>query len=207
MSKWIDWAIKLQALSQAGLYYTKNEFERERYQEIRDIAVEMLQEHSNEDIDKIKDLFCVEIGYQTPKLDTRAVCFKEDKLLLAQESSGKWSIPGGWTDVDQTVSQNVKKEALEEAGAIVEPEFVICIHDWKSHIRKKDMTLPFQIEKIFVYCKLIKQDFKPNSETLQADFFSKENLPELALGKNTLEQIQLCFKAHYNKNAWEVDFD
>lgn len=207
MSKWQDWAIKLQALAQAGLYYTDSEFERERYREIRDIACEILQENSNKDIDNIKEFFCTEMGYQTPKLDTRAVCFKDDKLLLAQERSGKWAIPGGWTDVDQTVKQNVVKEAMEEAGAKVEPKFVICIHDWKSHIKKKDLILPFQIEKIFIYCKLLDQKFKPNSETLQADFFDINNLPELALGKNTLDQIKLCFKAHKNQENWKVEFD
>ena len=209
-NKWLDWAIKLQALSQAGLYYTDNEFERERYREIRDIACEILAEHSSVEIDEIHKYFTCDTGYKTPKMDSRAVCFKEDKLLLAQESDGKWSIPGGWIDIDQTLSQNLVKEAWEEAGAKVKPNFIIALHDWKTHASKKYTKLPFQICKVFVYCDIGSMDFHPNSETLQAEFFSKDNLPELSIGKNNYEQIDLCFKAHKAKKnglMWEPVFD
>lgn len=208
--KWIDWAIKLQGISQAGLYYTDNEFERERYREIRNIAKEILETHSSVDVEQIDQFFNEEIGYKTPKLDSRSVVFKEDKILLAQESSGLWSIPGGWVDIDQTLSQNLIKEAYEEAGAKVEPKFVIAIHDWRTHVDKKYKKLPFQVVKIFVMCELKSIDFSANSETLQADFFTNENLPKMALAKNNYEQVDLCFKAHETTKvgkAWDVCFD
>lgn len=207
---WIDWAIKLQSIAQAGLYYTKNEFELERYKQIRDIAYQILESHSDIEIKKINDYFKPEIGYKTPKLDSRSVCFKNDKLLLAQEKSGEWAIPGGWVDIDQTLSQNLIKEAKEEAGADIEPKFVIALHDWRSHIDIKFKHLPFQILKVFVMCDLIDINFQENSETLQADFFSYKNLPKLALGKNTKDQIDICFeaqKSYKKKKHWNVVFD
>lgn len=205
--QWEKWAIKLQALAQAGLFYTKNEFERERYQEIRDIACEILATHSTENIDRITDLFCCERGYTTPKLDSRAVCFKDDKILMAQEKNGSWSVPGGWNDIDQTLTKNVVKEAKEEAGAVVHPKFVICLHDWKTHFKS---DIPFNILKVFIYCELKEQHFVPNSETLQAEFFSIDNLPKMALQKNNYEQVELCFKAHEaykNNQTWFTQFD
>ena len=39
---WLDWAVELQSLAQAGLYYGKDKFDRERYQRVRDIAAEMM---------------------------------------------------------------------------------------------------------------------------------------------------------------------
>ena len=93
--KWLKWAVKLQAIAQAGLYYGRDKFDLERYEQIRDIAAEMISYKSEIPVEKVKDLFCNETGYQTPKLDTRAAVFKGDKILLVQESSGRWSLPGG----------------------------------------------------------------------------------------------------------------
>ena len=208
--QWEKWAIKLQSLAQAGLYYTNNEFERERYREIREIACEILNCHSSIDIDEIHTYFTAETGYQTPKMDSRSVCFRDGKILLVQEKNGLWAIPGGWIDVDKKLSENLIKEAQEEAGAVVEPDFVIALHDWKSHINIKFNHLPFQICKIFVMCKFKEMDFKPNSETLQAGFFDRNNLPKLALGKNNYEQIDLCFQAYdviSKGKYWNTIFD
>ena len=123
--------------------------------------------------------------------------------MLAQESSGLWAVPGGWVDIDKRLSQNLIKEAKEEAGADVEPKFVIAINDWKYHISKKFKFLPFQIVKVFVMCDLKSMNFSPNSETLQADFFDRDHLPNIAEGKNSKDQIELCFKAHDAVKAGE----
>lgn len=208
--KWEEWAIKLQSLAQAGLYYTNNEFERERYREIRRIACEILAEHSSIEIDEVTQYFTSETGYQTPKLDSRSVVFKDGKLLMAQESNGLWAIPGGWIDIDKRLSENLIKEAFEEAGAEVTPNFVIALNDWKYHIGKKFEYLPFQICKIFVMCDLKRIDFKPNSETLQAQFFDRDNLPPIAVAKNSKDQIDLCFSAYDTVTAgrhWTTVFD
>lgn len=93
--KILKWAIELQSLAQAGLYYGKDIYDIERFQRIREIASEMVAEKSGLSLEKVNDLFCCETGYQTPKLDTRAAIFQEDKILLVQERNGKWSLPGG----------------------------------------------------------------------------------------------------------------
>ena len=120
--KWLQWAAELQSIAQAGLFYGKDPFDRERYQRIRDIAAEMISFKTEIPLEKVKDLFCCEQGYQTPKLDTRAAIFKEDKILLVREKNGTWSLPGGWVDVNVSVRENVIKEVKEEAGLDVRPE-------------------------------------------------------------------------------------
>lgn len=55
----------------------------------------MISEKSEISVDKIKNLFCSEQGYQTPKVDTRAAIFKDEKILLVHENNGTWSLPGG----------------------------------------------------------------------------------------------------------------
>ena len=93
--KWLQWAVELQSIAQTGLWYGEGVFDKERYERIREIAADMISYKTEIPVDKVKDLFCDESGYQTPKLDTRAAIFKEDKILLVQEKNGTWSLPGG----------------------------------------------------------------------------------------------------------------
>ena len=99
MEKWLKWAIEIQGLAQSGLAYTTNVYDIERYERLREISAEMIEEKSNINLEKVKDLFCKETGYQTPKIDTRAAIFKDNKILLVHENNGTWSLPGGWCDV------------------------------------------------------------------------------------------------------------
>ena len=98
--QWLDLIVELQSLAQAGLTYGKDVYDRERYERIRDISAEMMADISDMPLEKVKELFCNETGYQTPKIDTRAAIFKDDKILLVHENNGTWSLPGGWCDVN-----------------------------------------------------------------------------------------------------------
>lgn len=93
--KWLNWAVKIQSIAQAGLTYSRDPYDKERYEELREIAAEMLAERTDIPTGKIRDLFCNESGYQTPKVDTRAAIFKDGKILLVHENNGTWALPGG----------------------------------------------------------------------------------------------------------------
>ena len=192
MEKWLEWAIELQALAQAGLFYCKDPYELERYQRIREISAEMLARQTDLPVEKVRDLFCNETGYQTPKLDTRAAIFQKDRVLLVQENTGRWSLPGGWVDGDLSIGENAVKEVREEAGLEVTADLVIAIHDRKKHNRP---VYPYNVCKVFVLCSLIGGSFQPNIETLDSGYFPLSGLPPLAEEKNTREQIELCFQA------------
>ena len=112
----LDWAVELQSLAQAGLYYGKDVYDIQRFQRIREISAEMVSQLSGLPLEKVTGLFCCETGYQTPKLDSRAAIIRDGKILLVRENTGLWSLPGGWVDVDQSVKENTIKEAKEEAG-------------------------------------------------------------------------------------------
>ncbi|MEG1186145.1 MAG: NUDIX domain-containing protein, partial [Eubacterium sp.] len=167
------------------------------------IAIEILAVQSPLPISKLRTLFADETGYPTPKLDTRAAVFVEDKILLVQEKNERWSLPGGWVDFDQSIKENTIKETLEETGLTVEPVKVIAIQDRNKH------NLPryaYSVCKVFVECQLIGGSFIENVETLQIGWFTKDQLPPLAEAKNTQTQIDLCFAAHETLN-WQVFFD
>ena len=201
--KWLDWAIELQSLAQAGLAYCKDPFDRERYERIREITAEMLSDKTDVSVEKIKDLFCDETGYQTPKIDTRAAIFRDGKILLVRENNGKWSLPGGWCDVNVSVGENTVKEVSEEAGLDVTADRIIAVLDRAKHNLP---VYPYGVCKIFVRCSVIGGSFKENTETTGFDWFDEENIPELAEEKNNAEQIKMCFEA-YRDPQLPVIFD
>ena len=201
--KWLEWAVELQSISQGALYYCKDKFDIERFERIREIAAEMINYKTDIPVDKVKDLFCNEIGYQTPKIDSRAAIFKDDKILLVKESNGTWSLPGGWVDVDLSVKENIIKEVKEEAGLDVVTNKIIAVQDREKH------NLPvyaYKICKIFILCTAIGGKFEKNIETIESNYFKIDELPLLATEKNNEEQIKMCFEA-YKTDNWETLFD
>ncbi|MDR7812745.1 MAG: NUDIX hydrolase [Lacrimispora sp.] len=201
--KWLEWAVELQAIAQAGLYYTKDCFDQERFERIREISAEIISRQSEMPVEKVKDLFCGETGYQTPKIDTRAAIFKNNRILLVKEADGRWSLPGGWVDVDLSVKENIIKEVREEAGLDVEVQKVIAVQDREKH------NLPiyaYKICKIFIQCSVIGGSFKANNETTDSCYFSLEELPTLATEKSNAEQIKMCFQA-FSEQAWKTILD
>lgn len=204
MSKWTELAIRVQSLAQGGLAYSDNPYDRERYEELREIAAQMLSCETEIPPETIKTFFCNETGYQTPKIDTRAAVFQEDKILLVHEKNGTWSLPGGWCDVDQSVASNVVKETKEEAGLDVVAEQLIAVQDWRKH---NPCNLPYGVIKLFVQCRAIGGAFDENIETTEIQYFDRDALPEnLAAEKNTAEQIHMCFDA-YQRKDWKTVLD
>lgn len=201
--KWLKWAVELQAIAQTGLYYSQGVFDQERYQRIREISAEMIVSKTELSLNMVKNVFCNENGYQTPKLDTRAAIFQDEKILLVQEKNGKWSLPGGWVDVGLSIKENVIKEVKEEAGLDVSADFLIAVQDRDKH---NTPIYAHKICKIFIRCTVIKGTFIENNETICSQYFAADELPELSIEKNNEEQIKLCFQA--NKSLkWETQFD
>lgn len=204
MDKWLKWAIEIQSLAQAGLTYTDNVYDIERYEKLREISAQMIEQKSNINLEKVKDLFCNETGYQTPKIDTRAVIFKEDKILLTHENNGTWTLPGGWCDVLESVGSNTIKEVKEETGLDIENVKIISVQDRNKHNKP---IYAYGVCKIFVLCNVIGGEFIKNIETTEIKYFSLEEIPNnLAEEKTNREQIEMCFEAYKNKN-WQTQFD
>lgn len=200
---WLKWAMEIQSIAQAGLTYTKDDYDKERYVQLRKISAEMLSYKTDIPIDKVESLFCNENGYQTPKLDTRAVIFKDNKILLVHENNGLWSLPGGWVDVLESIASNTIKEVKEESGLDVITKRILAILDRNKH---NTPIYPYGVCKVFVECEVISGEFIENIETIETGYFSLENLPLLCDAKSTFDQIKLCFDAKEDKN-WKVVYD
>ena len=202
--KWLEFALRIQSIAQAGLEYGTDKFDRERYAELRKIAAEMIATKTDVSPDKVYGLFCNETGYQTPKVDTRAAVFVNDKILLVHKNNGTWALPGGWCDVDQSVATNTVKEVQEETGLAVTPIRLIAVQDWRKH---NAVNYIYGVVKIFLMCRYDSGRFEENLETSEIGYFDRDTLPDnLAVEKCTREQIMMCFDAHDNPD-WQVLFD
>ncbi|WP_283590453.1 NUDIX hydrolase N-terminal domain-containing protein [Ligilactobacillus saerimneri] len=203
MAQWLDWAIELQSLAQAGLHYGHDVYDKERYQRIREIAAEIMAVHADIPVERVQDLFCNEKGYQTPKLDCRAAIFQDDKILLVQESNGQWALPGGWVEVNLSVKNNTIKEVKEETGLDAIPQRLIALHDRNLH---NEPPYAYGICKVFSLCTVTGGEFHENSETLGYEYFAQDELPPLMADKTTVEQVQMWFEA-YKDPQWQPVFD
>lgn len=204
MEKLLKWIIEIQSIAQAGLTYTDNVYDIERYERLREISALMMSEKSGLNLDKVKNLFRNETGYQTPKIDTRAAIFKDNKILLTHEKNGTWALPGGWCDVLETIKTNTLKEVKEETWLDVDTVKIIAIQDRNKHNKP---IYAYGICKVFVLCNLLGGEFIKNIETTEIKYFSLDELPNnLAEEKTTKEQIEMCFEA-YKSSDWKVLFD
>jgi ADP-ribose pyrophosphatase YjhB (NUDIX family) len=147
-------AQRLQALAQAGVAYATNPYDLERYEEIRAISVKLLQELTEESLEKIIRVFASENGYQTPKVDVRAVLFREGpEILLVREKidNGRWTLPGGWAEIGHTPFEVAAKEAYEETGLIVQPIRLLALFDKRKH---PNPPQPWYVYKAFIQCEV-----------------------------------------------------
>jgi ADP-ribose pyrophosphatase YjhB (NUDIX family) len=200
---WVKFAVELQFLAQGGLCYSKDAFDIERFERIREISAEMISLGNGYSVDYVKSVFCNETGFQTPKLDTRAAIFQDNKILLVEERNETWSLPGGWVDVYESIRTNTIKEVKEEAGLDVTPIKLIAVQDRKLHNQPE---YAYGVTKAFVLCEVVGGEFRDNIETTNSGYFGLSELPLLAEEKNNAEQIKMCFDAYYDKN-WDVVFD
>jgi ADP-ribose pyrophosphatase YjhB (NUDIX family) len=190
--KWLEIARNLQSIAQAGLTYTENDYDVERYNQIMQLSKEIISDYSGMEMEKLHELFDLESGYLTPKVDVRAVIFRKDKILLVKETiDGRWSLPGGWADVGLTASEVVVKEVKEESGLDVKAEKLLAVFDKKCHPHPPEI---YYVYKLFFLCSEIGGEFKISLETSDIGFFGLHELPELSTNRNTRSQIELMFE-------------
>jgi ADP-ribose pyrophosphatase YjhB (NUDIX family) len=189
--KWLEWAKRIQSLSQAGLTFTKDVYDIERYEELRNISAEIMEEYTGLEMQKVKDLFTNETGYQTPKIDVRGAVFKNNKILMVREKiDDRWSLPGGFCDVGLSPAENIVKEIKEESGFDVVPTKLLAILDMNKHPHPPQ---PYHYYKLFIQCEIVSGQAKIGLETKGISFYDKNNLPELSLNRNTESQIKMLF--------------
>lgn len=182
LPRWLEWAREIQALSQTGYHYAENDYQRERYHRLNEIAAEIISQYSGLAFAPLAETFYAQVGYATPRVDVRGAVFRDGRLLLVRErSDGGWTMPGGWADVGDLPSAAVEREVWEEAGFRVKARRVIGVYDAN---RVGPLEL-FHAFKIVFLCELIDGEARPSNETSEVAFFGSQEIPQILSGERT----------------------
>lgn len=203
---WLTWARALQAISQTGLTYSQNPYDCDRYKEMRALAAKMMAAYSDSTPEYIEGLFGAQQGYATPKVDVRGAVFRGSEVLLVSEliDGGRWTLPGGWADVNLTPSQNAEREVQEEAGLAVKVSKLAMVVD-REKAGHTD-PYPFHIYKFFFLCTEVGPVAKKEGETGEARFFPIDALPELSTSRVLPGQIRRLYE-HVQHPSLPTDYD
>ena len=204
LDHWLSIAKKINSIAQSGLAFTKDKYDKERYTELQDLSIQILNNITDIDSEKLNFIFNRDIGYQTPKIGIRAVIVQDNKILLVKETmDNKWSLPGGYADIGMTPSEIAVNEVKEESGYDVKPLRILGLIDYNKHQKR---PFPFDIYNLFMECEIVGGEAKTGIETSDVGFFDIDNLPELSVRRVTKEQIREMYKLCNNKNL-EPIFD
>lgn len=204
LAQWLAWAREIQALAQNGLAFTNNEFDVQRYHRLEEIAAEMTAHHSSGQTSAWLEVFAAQRGYATPKIDVRGAVVREGKILLVQERSDqRWCMPGGWADVGDRPSDMVAREVREESGFEAAARKVIGVFDANRDGRPWNF---FHAYKIIFMCELLGGEARGSNETLAADFFDFDALPELSSSRTNHRHLAEV-RAHLRDPLRAAAFD
>jgi ADP-ribose pyrophosphatase YjhB (NUDIX family) len=203
--QWLRIARELRAIAQTGLAFTTDRFDRLRYERVRELAASMLAQGSGEHFDVIIELLREGWGYATPKVDVRGAAFVDGRVLLVREiSDGRWTLPGGWCDVNQSAAECVVREIAEESGFEARALKLAAVRDYQRSghpPRNAD-----SIYKMFFICEITGGAARASDETSEVAFFPRDALPPLSLGRTTAAQIDRMFH-HAQHPQLAADFD
>ena len=205
---WLRWARKIDAIAQAGLTYCESDFDRERYAQLRALAGEILAAQTGADPVLVNGWFAAQPGYATPKVDVRAACFRDGKVLLARErSDGRWCLPGGWAAVGDAPSVSAEREVAEETGFLARAKALIGVFDAnRNHDDGRPLSYHHGYKLIFA-CELVGGAPAPaNHEILGSGFFARQEIAALSEARTNRAQIAACF-AHLDDPARPAEFD
>ncbi len=201
---WLRWVKRLQAIAQDGLTYAADDYDVGRYEQVREIAAEILATHSTGTLEEAQALLGLESGPATPKVDVRAAVFDGDAILLIKEpEDGSWSLPGGWADVGESPAEAAVREVREESGYRVRAVRLVSAYDRDRHDHP---PIPYHVYKLVFLCEILDE---PASQAVDADgvgFFGEHELPHLSLSRVTPAQMARLFE-HHRRPELPADFD
>jgi len=202
--QWLLWAREIQALAQTSRFYAPDEFQRQRYVRLTEIAAEIVAAYTNLPLEPILQAYETQDGYATPKVGVRATVIQDDKLLMARErDDGGWTLPGGWADVGDMPSEAVEREVWEETGFQVKASRLIGVYDANC----SPHPAPFQLYRLLFLCEITGGEARPSNETSEVSFFGRDEIPfELSPSRMETRYIDAAFDA-FNKPDEPVHFD
>jgi len=204
---WLLWAREIQAIAQTGQAFTKDPYDLDRFEALQRLAARIFFAHTEAPLERIDDLFTGETGYATPKVGVRGAVFDtEGRILMVRETidQHRWTLPGGWADVNQTPSQSVVREVFEESGYHARAVKLAAVWD---RARQAHPPTVFSVVRLFFICALEGGSAQTSLETSEVGWFTEDAIPaDLSVRRTLPRQISRMF-AHWRDPSLPADFD
>src|SRR3954451_22333697 len=204
---WLVWAREVQAIAQTGLEFSKDPYDRDRFAALRRLSARIMAAHTSADATRIEALFEAETGYATPKIGVRGAVFDaEGRILMVREAidAHRWTLPGGWADMNQTPAQSVVREVFEESGYHVRPVKLAAVWD---RARQAHPPMAFSVVRMFFICALEGGEPATSLETSEIGWFAEDEIPvDLSLRRTLPQHVSRMF-AHWREPGLRTEFD
>ena len=196
----LELAKRLKALADVGLLYSKNEYDKERYREVREISLQLCSGSSGHEVVQLHNAFPLAVDYPTAKVDVRGLLLSPDhKVLLVREGAdSRWSLPGGWADVGYTPKEVIVKEFKEETGLDVEVQRLLAVFDKRMHPHPPQ---PFYVYKMVFLCRAVSTELVKGFDVLDVQYFAIDALPELSEDRILKSQLELLHQKVTQKDT------
>ena len=205
MPAWLAWTERLRAIAETGRAYSVDPFGQERYAELHEIARAMQAALLEQPPASLAGRFDLDGGYPTPKVEVRSGVLEAGRILLVREATdGRWALPGGWADQQETPAGNAVKEVQEETGLTVRAVKLVALYDHRANTYR-----PPRLEHVFrmlFLCERVSGELSTSLETTAVDWFPVTALPELSPGRTTPGDVERL-QAHYLDPGLPTWFD
>ena len=200
-SDFVKYLQRMIALTDTGLTFTKDPFDRERYEDLRSLLSEMLNQVSDLDADEVAELLKPTSAYATPLMDVRAWIVEDEKICLVRgQGENDWALPGGFGEVGYSPTENILKEIEEETGFEAKVERLLAVFDTNRFQLQSNQYAKFVFE-----CKLLDGQFQENQEIADLQFFAIDQLPSLSEKRITKEQIEILWQVYQGQREQYLD--
>lgn len=192
---------RMLAITDTGMTYTKDPYDRERYDDLRQILWSVLQDQTELDQEELTAILKPTGRYATPLMDVRAWIVQDQKICLVRgQGEDTWALPGGFGEVGYSPKENIRKEVQEETGFTSEVGSLLAVFDTNCfQLQNK------QYAKFVFDCQLLDGQFQENQEIAELEFFNIKNLPPLSEKRITQEQMEILWQVYQGEREQYVD--
>ena len=200
-SDFVKYLQRMIAITDTGLTFTKDPFDRERYEDLRVLLSEMLNQGLDIDSEEVAEVMKPTSAYATPLMDVRAWIVEDEKICLVRgQGEDSWALPGGFGEVGYSPTENILKEIEEETGFEAKVERLLAVFDTNRFQLQSKQYAKFVFE-----CKLLAGRFQENQEIADLQFFAIDQLPVLSEKRITKEQIEILWQVYQGQREQYLD--
>ena len=200
-SDFVKYLQRMIAITDTGLTFTEDPFDRERYEDLGGLLSEMLNQASDLDVEEVAEVLKPTSAYATPLMDVRAWIVEDEKICLVRgQGEDSWALPGGFGDVGYSPIENILKEIEEETGFEAKVERLLAVFDTNRFQLQSKQYAKFVFE-----CKLLAGQFQENQEIADLQFFAIDQLPNLSEKRITKEQIEILWQVYQDQREQYLD--